>query len=286
LVLLASACVGLSGVLFVSGTGLVSASDPGDGSGTEPQTRGQNDNKKARGQSDQAQPKLRAKLTNGAAPEAKAPNPKMATTDALLHTLEHEIATKELPRNFWSLLEHLTSTMAKEGKELPFFVDVRVFPKLRSEIDGELPPTVFKYPPHPARMSVGAILQMALDQLDGDEATFMIRQRRVEITTRKAAALSNLLKQTFTASFDQQPLEFVLDDLSDISGVSVVIDARARERMRAPITARFRNDVPLHEALRMVTESAGLKLVELCQGQGGARALFVTTPEHAQTLPR
>jgi hypothetical protein len=68
--------------------------------------------------------------------------------------------------------------------------------------------------------------------------------------------------------------------------VSVVIDGRARDKARTPLTAHFRNDVPLLEALRLVTESAGLKLVEFSDNAGQARALFVTTPEHAQILRR
>lgn len=169
---------------------------------------------------------------------------------------------------------------------MPFFVDVRVFSKdVQAVIDGQLPPPVFKLQPLPSRMSVRAILQMALNEFDGGEATFLIRQGRVEITTKQAASLPNLLKQTFAASFDRQPLEVVLDDLSDLTGVSVVVDGRARDKARtAIITARFRNDVPVLEALRMVTESAELTLVELPGGTSPTRALFVTTPEHARTL--
>jgi hypothetical protein len=36
----------------------------------------------------------------------------------------------------------------------------------------------------------------------------------------------------------------------------------------------------------MVTESAGLKLVELPAAPGPTRALFVTTREHAQMMQR
>src|SRR5262249_1405155 len=99
-------------------------------------------------------------------------------------------------------------------------------------------------------------------------------------------ALPNLLKQTFAASFDRQPLDLVLDDLSEITGVSVVIDGRAKDRVGTPITARFRNDMPLLEALRLLAESAGLKLVAVPGGPSPTRALFVPTPEHAQVMQR
>jgi hypothetical protein len=228
---------------------------------------------------------LRAAQKTGTGTETPLANPKMATTDALMRTLDQEISTKDLPQSFYPLLDYLTVRMRETGKDLPFFVDVRAFSKdVQDVVDGLLPPPRFKLQPLPPRMSVRAILQLAVSQFDGDEATFLIRQGRVEITTRKAAALPNLLKQTFAASFDRQPLEFVLDDLSEITGVSVVIDGRARDRSRTPVTARFRNDVPLLEALRMVTESAGLKLVEIRGSTNSTRALFVTTPEHATIL--
>lgn len=270
--------VGLSVIILVSGPSLVA--HQGDDAKTETPAKVRTVNNKVR-------PELRATRKNGAGPESKPANSKMAATDALLRILDQEISTKDLPGTFWSLLDYLTAKMHDAGKELPFFVDVRVFSKdVRSVIDGELPPPRLKLQPLPPRMSVRAILQLAVNQFDGDEATFLIRQGRVEITTKKAAALANLLKQTVAAAFDRQPLEFVLDDLSELTGVSVVINGRAKDKVGTPVTARFRNDVPLLEALRLVTESAGLKLVQLPGGPGPTRALFVTTPEHAQILQR
>ncbi|MCI0462081.1 MAG: DUF4974 domain-containing protein [Gemmataceae bacterium] len=275
------ALAGLSAILLVSRPGLVAATHPGGGSKTETPA-------KAPVKPEKTQPEPQATRNTGSGPESKLSNPKMAATDALMRTLDHEISTKDLPRSFWSLLEYLTAKVAEAGKELPFYVDVSAFSKdVRAVIDGELPPPLFKLRPSlPPRLPVRAILQMALNEFDGGQGTFLIRQHRVEITSTKAASLPNLLKQTFAASFDRQPFEFVLDDLSEITGVSVVIDGRARDRLRTPVTARFRNDVPLLEALRMVTESAGLKLVQLPAGPGPACALFVTTPEHAQSLRR
>ena len=193
---------------------------------------------------------VRATLKNANGPESKLSNPKMASTDALLRTLDQEVSTKNLPRSFWLLLDYLTDKVRETGKELPFFVDVRVFSKeVQAVIDGELPPPTFKLQSLPPRMTVRAILQMVLPQFDGGEATFLIRHHRVEITTKKVATLPALLKQTIAATFDRQPLEFVLDDLSEITGVSVISDGRAQDKLCTPITARFRNDVPLLEAL-------------------------------------
>jgi hypothetical protein len=195
--------------------------------------------------------------------------------DALIRLLDEPVELKELKDgpSFLALQEWARA----RGKELPLFVDVKAFQEDNSlaMIRGEIPPPKLLGLPH--RMRVGDLLQAIVAQFE-EESTILIRKSRVEITTKKAASRDNLLKQTFVASFDQQPLEVVLDDLADISGVSVIVDGRTKEKIRTAVTARFRNDVPLRDALRMVTESAELKLVILPGG------LFVTTPSHAQML--
>ena len=280
-----SALLGLVAPLVVAGPRGAAATHPGDEVKAAIPPRVLNGGEEVRVQGQGPRPGPEATQDKGTGAESKPSNPKLARTDALVRLLDQEIPTKDLPRSFWDLLDYLTARTGEAGQELPFFVDVRHFSKeVQAVLDGQLPPPRFKLHPLPPRMSVRAILHFAVNQFDGGQATFLIRQGRVELTTREAAALPNLLKQTFAASFDRHPLEFVLDDLSEITGVSVVIDGRAKDRLRTPVTARFRNDVPLLEALHMVTESAGLKLVVLPASPGPARALFVTTPEHARAM--
>ncbi|MCI0376927.1 MAG: hypothetical protein L0215_04930 [Gemmataceae bacterium] len=165
------------------------------------------------------------------------------------------------------------------GKELPIFIDIKAFHEENSLalFRGEIPPP--KLLGLPRRMRVGDALQLLVAQLE-EESTLLIRKNRVEVTTKKAASRDNLLNQTFVASYDQLPLEYILDDLADITGVSVIVDGRSKDKIRTAVTARFRNDVPLRDALRMLTESAELKLVFLPGG------LFVTTPAHADVLEK
>jgi hypothetical protein len=207
----------------------------------------------------------------------KNSSPRVRETVALIRLLDEPIQLKDLKEgpSFSSLVEWAQA----RGKELPIFVDVKAFQEESSQalIRGEVPPP--KLLGLPQRMRVGDLLQLMVAQFE-EESTLLIRKNRVEITTKKAASRDNLLKQTFVAWFDQHPLELVLEDLADITGVSVIVDARAKEKIRTPVTAGFRNDVPLRDALRMVTESAELKLVILPGG------LFVTTPAHADVLEK
>jgi hypothetical protein len=205
----------------------------------------------------------------------KNSNPRVRETEALLRLLEEPILLQDLKEgpSFSSVEEWAKA----RGKDLPIFIDMKAFQEESSQalFLGQIPPP--KLIGLPRRMRVVDLLQLLVAQLE-EESTLLIRKNRVEITTKKAASRDNLLRQTFVASFDQHPLEFVLEDLAAITGVSVVVDGRSKEKIRTPVTARFHNDVPLRDALRMVTESAELKLVILPGG------LFVTTPCHAAVL--
>jgi hypothetical protein len=207
----------------------------------------------------------------------KNSSPRTRETEALMRLLEEPVNLKDLKEgaSFSSLEEWAQA----RGKELTIFIDIKAFQEESSQalFRGEIPPP--KLLGLPRRMRVGDLLQLLVAQFE-EESTLLIRKNRVEITTKKAASRDNLLKQTFVASFDQHPLEVILEDLADITGVSVIVDGRSKEQIRTPVTARFRNDVPLRDALRMVTESAGLKLVFLPGG------VFVTTPCHADVLEK
>jgi hypothetical protein len=207
----------------------------------------------------------------------KNSSPRVRETEALLRLLDESVNLKELKEG--ASFSALQEWAQARGKELPIFVDIKAFQEESSQamFRGELPPP--RLLGVPSRMRLGDLLQLIVAQFE-EESTLLIRKNRVEITTKKAATRDNLLKQTFVASFDQHPLEFVLEDLADITGVSVIVDGRSKEKIRTPVTARFRNDVPLRDALRMVTESAELKLVFLPGG------LFVTTPAHADVLEK
>jgi hypothetical protein len=207
----------------------------------------------------------------------KNSSPRVRETDALMRLLDEPIYLKDLKEGVtFSSVEEWAQA---RGKELPIFIDVKAFQEESSQalFRGEVPPP--KLLGLPRRVRVGDLLQLIVAQLE-EESTLLIRKNRVEITTKKAATRDNLLKQTFVASFDQHPLEFVLEDLADITGVTVIVDGRSKDKIRTPVTARFRNDVPLRDALCMVTESAELKLVILPGG------LLVTTPAHADTLEK
>jgi hypothetical protein len=214
---------------------------------------------------------------------AFADSAKELETRALLRLLDEMVDMKEFQSqdgiSFKGALDLLAEKFAAKGKELRIQINNQAFKKgttARSIVDGELP---IRLSSTPRRLSVEAILRLILDQEDLD-ATFLIRNAMVEILPAKQAAPAVLLQTKVAAAFDRLPLEEVLQELSFQTGASVVLDTRAGEMAKTPITATFRNDVTLKAALCMVSEMAKLKMVEVPGG------LFITTPAHADCLQK
>jgi hypothetical protein len=73
------------------------------------------------------------------------------------------------------------------------------------------------------------------------------------------------------------PLNVALQKLSDLTGVSVVLDARTTEKAHVDVTAEL-NNVPLLDAVRVLSDMAGLRPVAL------DNVLYVTTPENSGSV--
>ena len=74
--------------------------------------------------------------------------------------------------------------------------------------------------------------------------------------------------------------DLALEELSDLTGVSLVLDARANEKVQTTVTARFNDDVALQDAVRMLTDMADLKIVYL------PTSMYITTPERAKVMQK
>jgi hypothetical protein len=120
-----------------------------------------------------------------------------------------------------------------------------------------------------------------LAKVPRQNATYIVFPDRIEITTFKRASVEGRLQQPVAAKFDNRKLKLseALRELSEMTGTSIVIDARIGDKEDRQVTATFRNDVTLAGALRVLTEQADVKYVVLKEG-----ILFVTTPAHVETL--
>ncbi len=132
---------------------------------------------------------------------------------------------------------------------------------------------------------LGTVLQKLVAQV---QRAYLVRSDHIEITTfqrqyvevwglpddeRRRRALPLVHN-----AFDQVPLETALRELSDATGVSVVLDTHhAGEKAKTAVTAML-NNVPLDTAVRLLADQAELQAVLL------DNVLHVTTKEQARSL--
>jgi hypothetical protein len=90
------------------------------------------------------------------------------------------------------------------------------------------------------------------------------------------ASPERLLGYPILAKSHKRPLEDVLDDLADLSGATILIDARAGDKARTPVTAHFHNTIGLQDAVRLLAEMADTQ-ADVREG-----VLFVTTKTKAE----
>jgi hypothetical protein len=114
--------------------------------------------------------------------------------------------------------------------------------------------------------------------------TFVIRDDHIEVTTREAirrefypGRTEEVLPPLVYTTFEGKPLAEALKELSQGSGLTVLLDGRAAKEARTPVTADLMN-VPLDTAVRLLADMAGLKVVPV------DAVLYVTTAENACAL--
>jgi len=79
------------------------------------------------------------------------------------------------------------------------------------------------------------------------------------------------------AEYDQRPLGEILKETADWTGATIVLDPRARDKAKEPLTVTLRN-VPVDTAVRLLADIADLKFVTL------DAVHYVTTKDNAKTL--
>jgi hypothetical protein len=77
---------------------------------------------------------------------------------------------------------------------------------------------------------------------------------------------------------NQRPLRATLEALADQSHASLIIDRRLDTKTKVPVTARLLNGVALDTAVRLLTDMADLRDVQI------DGVIYVTTPENALNL--
>ena len=198
---------------------------------------------------------------------------------ATLRALQEHVKTEKLQDvTLNDVLEYLSD--APDGKpesRLVFLFD-RGFAALLGPDEPDPTTEKLSLPKVPNSMKRGTALRLALAQVAKGNAMFLVRQGQVEIIPRQYGTAAHILNQpTLLVSFEQSPLQEVLHDLTDETGLAIHLDPAAGKKAQMPISAMFRN-ASLEDALVTVTEMAELKFVVM------ERSIFVTTPDKVDVL--
>jgi hypothetical protein len=148
-----------------------------------------------------------------------------------------------------------------KGHELPLLVDVAGF----TQENFDFYEMTVLFPPYPKSMSAMTALRLALSQ-SPVEATYLIRQGRIEVVPASRATLPHLLKQRVTADFSRMPFAEAVHALAEMTGVSIQIDSRLPAKESPAVTATFRNDMSLRDVLRVIADLGGAQVTELETG--------------------
>jgi hypothetical protein len=138
--------------------------------------------------------------------------------------------------------------------------------------------------PKMSGVTVEAVVRKILGRIPttpGKEATYLLRRGGLEITTADFAA-AEVWGSSYEGPFfplvhpdyNDRPLDQALEELSQASEHNIIVDVRAREEAKAPVTARMVN-VPLDTAVRLLADMADLDAVFL------DNVIMVTSRENA-----
>jgi hypothetical protein len=114
-------------------------------------------------------------------------------------------------------------------------------------------------------------------------AAFLVRTDHVEITTNTYLASEIWGKYTgphlplVNATLAKTPLEEAIKELAEQAEFNIVLDNRAADKAKTPVTITLRN-TPLDTALRLLADMADLRAVHL------DNVLYLTTRENAAAL--
>jgi len=136
--------------------------------------------------------------------------------------------------------------------------------------------------PKVGKIKASTILRMLM--LAGQlSPTYLVQQDHVLITTlvraRPEMWIDNPISQepVVDVAFHGQSLDQALLELASLTGINVVLDMRAAEEAKTPVTATL-NNAPISTAVSMLADMANLESVTL------KGALYVTTSENANQL--
>jgi hypothetical protein len=166
-------------------------------------------------------------------------------------------AFKAGPVPFKIVLKYLTDAANARGRELEIAVDQRAFDtSMNILLDENVELPIFM-----RKLTVDQWLEITLSQLPG-QARYRIRNGVVEITTAEKASVAQALKQNVVVDFQSRTPASALEELSDLTGLSIGIDPTCEEVvLKRIVSLRTNKDTTLRAVLETIADSCEFKLL-------------------------
>jgi hypothetical protein len=127
-------------------------------------------------------------------------------------------------------------------------------------------------------VKLSLVLSRIVAQVGG---AYLVRPDGIEVTSAKHASpehwheVNRNQVPTVIGLYEARPLNEVVRELSEATGISILVDPKAGEKVKTPLTANLKN-VPLDTAVALLADMAGLKTVAV------DNVIYVTTEENAK----
>lgn len=154
---------------------------------------------------------------------------------------------------------------------ITFVLDARAY---RTELSVEDPGSLPVELPKLTNVRLSLALRLLLEPIDTD---YLVQDNLVRVVPKKLVTGTRLLQQPIDATFSRRPLAEALQDLADRSGANIVLDTRAAEPSKAPMTLTV-HSAAVENVVLLLADMAGLNAVRV------GNTLYVTTPENASEL--
>jgi RNA polymerase sigma factor (sigma-70 family) len=172
----------------------------------------------------------------------------------------------------------LEDSADKLGKRLAILVDSKAIQRANegaAEVETTAVRLTKRSHPVPLKLVLREILGQYQSSSPGGELTFAVINGIVLVGP--TVALREMVRnQPVSMDADGIPLRQVLKQLSDRTGVHLILDSRVKEESKATLAVA---EMPLHTAVHLLAEMADLRVVELPAGD-----VFLTTAERADRL--
>ena len=128
--------------------------------------------------------------------------------------------------------------------------------------------------PRLASVRLRTVLRAIFNQVNAD---YYVRDDVFTVVPPQRIQSGAVLRQAVDLDLERRPLPAALKELSDVTGVSIVLDGQKLKDSKSEVTADFRN-VPLDCAVRVLADMAGMKSVVM------DNLIYVTSVENADKL--